>query len=161
MENYSTVSRWQESFLVAIAIATFEIYSWKFSGYLILICYFSSCNKILQKQTVVFKESWSHDLLLQKAYWLNQNQLIVKWRPFTLELLACHFRCSMYLLCTWFIWLPASTSFPEPSLPFPSGSASRRTRVMGILEMRLCLHLLWMASKWFGLGRTVKNRLYL
>ena len=51
IENHSSVTGWQKlfcsykSFLfsVAVAIATFEIYGWKLSGYLILICPFSSC----------------------------------------------------------------------------------------------------------------------
>ena len=51
MENHASVTGWQKLFfsykcfslLAAVAIATFEIYGWKFSGYLILICSFSLC----------------------------------------------------------------------------------------------------------------------
>ena len=51
MENHASVTGWQKLFIsykcfqlsAAVAIATFEIYGWKFSGYLILICYFSLC----------------------------------------------------------------------------------------------------------------------
>ena len=56
---------------MALAIATFEIYGWKFSGYLTLIgSLISACaNKIFQKWTVfVFNESWSHDQVMQRAY---------------------------------------------------------------------------------------------
>ena len=50
--------------LIAIAITTFETYSWKFTGCLILIC----SKKIFQKRTVFeFIESWSRDQLMQKA----------------------------------------------------------------------------------------------
>ena len=49
MENHASVTGWQKLFFsykcfqlsAAVAIATFEIYGWKFSGYLILICSFS------------------------------------------------------------------------------------------------------------------------
>ena len=44
MENHLSVTGWQELFfLTVVAITTFEIYGWKFTGYLILICSFSSC----------------------------------------------------------------------------------------------------------------------
>ena len=52
MENQASVTGWQSSFShtnaskklsAAVAIATFEIYCVKFSGYLILICSFSLC----------------------------------------------------------------------------------------------------------------------
>ena len=51
MENPSSVSGWQKLFFsyksfqfsAAVAIATSEIYGWKCTGYLILICSFSSC----------------------------------------------------------------------------------------------------------------------
>ena len=51
MENHSSMTGWQElffsyksfEFLAAIAIATFEIYDRKFTGYLLnFICSFSS-----------------------------------------------------------------------------------------------------------------------
>ena len=59
----------------------FETCGWKFTGYPILICSFSSSNKFFQKQTVfslfflfsfttpvfTFTESWSRDQLIQKA----------------------------------------------------------------------------------------------
>ena len=74
MENHSSVTRWQELFL------SYK-YGWKFTGYPILICSFSSSNKFFQKQTVFslfflfsfttpvfsFTESWSRDQLIQKA----------------------------------------------------------------------------------------------
>ena len=46
-----------------VAIATFEIYGWKCSSYLILICRHSACAiKIFQKWTVfAFTENWSRD----------------------------------------------------------------------------------------------------
>ena len=43
MENHSSVTRWQELFSAAFTIASFEIYGWKFTGYLVLICSFSLC----------------------------------------------------------------------------------------------------------------------
>ena len=51
MENYSNMTGWQElsfpckslKFSTAIAFATFKIYGWKFTGYLILVCSFSFC----------------------------------------------------------------------------------------------------------------------
>ena len=51
MENHAGVTEWQKLFSshtcvklsAAVAIATFEIYGWKFTGYLILICSFSWC----------------------------------------------------------------------------------------------------------------------
>ena len=51
MENHTSVTGWQKLFFsykcfqlsAAVAIATFEIYGWKFSGFLILICSFSLC----------------------------------------------------------------------------------------------------------------------
>ena len=53
---------------MAIAIATFDIYDRKFTGYLILYALSARVNKIFQKQTVfAFTESWSHDQLMQKA----------------------------------------------------------------------------------------------
>ena len=61
-------STWKQ---LSFAIATFEIYSRKFTGYLILICSFSLCspNNMFQKWTVlVFTLSWSCDQLMQKAY---------------------------------------------------------------------------------------------
>ena len=81
MENRASVTGWQMLFFwykcfqlsAAIAITTFEIYGWKFSGYLILLDWFlytlSACaNKIFQKWTVfVFTESWSRDVM-QRAY---------------------------------------------------------------------------------------------
>ena len=54
--------------MAAIAIATFEIYDRKFTGYLILYALSAQANKIFQKQTAfAFTESWSHDQLMQKA----------------------------------------------------------------------------------------------
>ena len=57
MENHSSMNGWQKLFFpykffyfsAAIAIAAFKIYSWKFTGYLILICSFSSCWKNFSK----------------------------------------------------------------------------------------------------------------
>ena len=61
MENHSSVTGWQELFL------SYK-YGWKFTGYPILICSFSSSNKFFQKQTAfTFTESWSRDQLIQKA----------------------------------------------------------------------------------------------
>ena len=54
----------------------FEIYGWKFSGYLIQ-CALSACaNKIFQKWTAfVFTESWSPDQVMQRVY---SKQLTVR-----------------------------------------------------------------------------------
>ena len=57
MENHASVTGWQKLFFsykcfqlpAAIAIATFETYSWKLSGYLILICSFSLCSQNFSK----------------------------------------------------------------------------------------------------------------
>ena len=51
MENHASVTGWQKLFFsnkcfqlsAAVVIATFEIYGWKCSGSLILICSFSLC----------------------------------------------------------------------------------------------------------------------
>ena len=51
METYSSVTGWQKLFFsyksfcfsAAVAMATFAIHGWKFTGYLILICFYSSC----------------------------------------------------------------------------------------------------------------------
>ena len=51
MENHASVTGWQKLFFsykcfqlsAAVAIATFETYGWKFSGFLILICSSSLC----------------------------------------------------------------------------------------------------------------------
>ena len=78
VENHAMVPRWQKLFfsykyfelLAAVAVATFEMHCWKFSGFVILICSFSLADKILQKWTVfMFTESWSHNQLMQRAYW--------------------------------------------------------------------------------------------
>ena len=57
MENHLSVTGWQKLFFsykclqlsAAVAIATFEIYSWKFPGYLILIFSFSLCEQYFSK----------------------------------------------------------------------------------------------------------------
>ena len=51
METHSSVTGWQKLFFsyksfcfsAAVAMATFAIRGWKFTGYLILICFYSSC----------------------------------------------------------------------------------------------------------------------
>ena len=46
MENHSNAEllfSYESSFSAAVVISTFEIYSWKLTGYLILICSFNSC----------------------------------------------------------------------------------------------------------------------
>ena len=58
MENHASVTGWQDLFIsykcfqlsAAVAIATFEIYGWNFSGYLILICSFSLCKKFFKSE---------------------------------------------------------------------------------------------------------------
>ena len=79
MENQSSMTGWQElcssykffQLSAAIAIATFAIYSWKFTGCLILIYALSiSTNKIFQKWIILITwPTW-----LQKAYLTDQVQ---------------------------------------------------------------------------------------
>ena len=90
MENHSSVTRWQE----------FYKYGWKFTGYPILICSFSSSNKFFQKQTVfslfflfsfttpvfTFTESWSRDQLIQKA--CSDPQLFTDSLPWIREVFS-------------------------------------------------------------------------
>ena len=40
----------------AVAVVTFEIYGWKFIGYLILICSFRSCWQLFQRCFCVYKK---------------------------------------------------------------------------------------------------------
>ena len=74
MKNHASVTGWQKLFFsnkcfqlsAAVAIAAFEIYGWKFSGYLILICFSASADKIFQKWIVfLFTESRSRDQVMQ------------------------------------------------------------------------------------------------
>ena len=82
MENQSSMTGWQElcssykSFQLsaAIAIATFAIYSWKFTGCLILIYALSiSTNKIFQKWI-----TWLHDQIdCKRPIWLTRCNKIL------------------------------------------------------------------------------------
>ena len=74
MKNHASVTGWQKLFFsnkcfqlsAAVAIAAFEIYGWKFSGYLILICFSASADKMFQKWIVfLFTESRSRDQVMQ------------------------------------------------------------------------------------------------
>ena len=101
MENHGSVTGWQKLFFsykcvqlsVAVAIATFEIYGWKFSGYLILI--FSCANKIFQKRTAfVFTESWSR---VQRAYFANAQCWL--WGTISVEVILKLFISTRFVHC--------------------------------------------------------------
>ena len=104
MENHASVTGWQKllfsykcfQFSAAVAIATFEIYGRKFSGYLILICSFSLCwqnfSKVncfrVHRKLITWAshaKSLSNSLSLQTQFQIESNQYEMKLHLQTMD----------------------------------------------------------------------------
>ena len=82
MENHASVTGWQNLFIsykcfqlsAAVAIATFEIYDWNFSGYLILICSFSLCKTFFKSELFSSLPKVGHVIKSCKYPKIDQNK---------------------------------------------------------------------------------------
>ena len=101
MKNHASVTGWQKLFFsnkcfqlsAAVAIAAFEIYGWKFSGYPILICFSASADKIFQKWIVflftdyVIKSCRAY-CVISRTY-IQMRTFLWSWNVAILQLTDC------------------------------------------------------------------------
>ena len=90
MENHASVTGWQKLFFsykcfqlsAAVAIATFEIYGWKCSGFLILICSFSLCWQNFSKVNC-FRVSSEFSFFFSRSFWTSLLFFCLVFQIFT------------------------------------------------------------------------------